>query len=64
MEKQKCPRIASNDPIYIGVSQDGVYATRTYQGSGLTTSRILLSSFAKRAAALKWDSHISPSMML
>lgn len=42
------PRLASNHTIYIGVSRDEIYGTRIYQGSGLATSRILLSSFAKR----------------
>jgi hypothetical protein len=42
------PRFTSNDSVYIGVSRDGVYGSKTYPGSGLTTSQILLSSFAKR----------------
>lgn len=42
-------RLAANDTIYIAVSRDGIYGTRTYKSSGLITSRILLSSFAKRA---------------
>jgi Domain of unknown function (DUF4823) len=42
-------RMAAGDSIYIAVPRDGVYGVRTYQGSGLITSRILFGSFSKRA---------------
>jgi hypothetical protein len=42
------PRLTSSDSVYVAVSRDGVYGSKTYQGSGLTTSQILLSSLAKR----------------
>lgn len=42
------PQLTSNDSVYIAVSRDGIYGPNTYHGSGVTTSNIILSSFAKR----------------
>jgi hypothetical protein len=40
--------MSSSDSVYIAISRDGIYGSRTYQGSGLMTSRILFSAFTKR----------------
>ena len=41
-------KLSKADAVYIAVSRDGVYGTDTYHGSGVTTSQLLLSSFAKQ----------------
>ena len=43
------PRLSPSDSFYIAVTRDGVYGSKPYPGSGLTTAQILLASLAKRA---------------
>ncbi len=41
--------LTGSESIYISTSQDGVYESKTYKGSGVNTTQILKSSFAKHA---------------
>jgi hypothetical protein len=54
------PRLVASDSFYIAVSRDGVYGSRTYQGSGWTTSQILLASFAKRVRRVETSRSSQP----
>ncbi len=42
-------KLKRSDSIYIAVSKDGLYGSRTYVGSGLNSSQIMLAAFAKRS---------------
>jgi hypothetical protein len=46
------PKITAADSVYVAVPEDGSYNSRPYIGSGLTTSRIIGSAFARRAGSV------------
>jgi hypothetical protein len=46
------PRITTVDSVYVAVPEDGSYESRAYIGSGLTTSQIIGSAFARRARSV------------
>lgn len=53
-------KFSGGDSFYIAVPRDGIYGSKTYQGSGATTTQILMSSFAKRARNVQIDRLYKP----
>lgn len=41
-------KLSAKDTIYVSVPKDGFYGTKVYMGSGMNTSTIIYSAFAKR----------------
>jgi Domain of unknown function (DUF4823) len=42
-------KLSKMDSIYIAVSRDGLYGSRTYAGSGSNASQVILAAFARRS---------------
>lgn len=46
-------KFGSSDSFFISVPQNGIYGEKIYQSSGVMTTQILMSSFAKRVREVK-----------